>query len=175
MFSMSFLARSILLPLGCSMVTLLPAQTIAATSTPTAALGVLAQAQGLPADFAEHFFDVPLAVRVDLDGRLLGEAMIILGRDDSVRLIEFSDTTDSPFTPAERQPWIDLLGDAWPLGACRTTCPSGLLALHYSLATSQLSILTAKAEADPQQARYYRLPEGGSQGLSAKARRPPSA
>ncbi|TBU77439.1 pilus assembly protein PapC [Pseudomonas daroniae] len=157
--------RSILLPLGSSVITLLPAKAIAATSVPTAELSTLTQAQGLPADFAEHFFDVPLAVRVDLDGRPLGEAMVMLGRDDSVRLIEFTDTTDSPFSPAERQPWIELLGDGWPLGACHSSCPSELMALHYSLATSQLSILTAKAEADPQRARYYQLPEGGSQGL----------
>lgn len=162
---MSFLTRSILLSLGCGAATLLTAQAVAATSTPTSALSILTQAQGLPADFAENLFEVPLAVRVDLDGRLLGEAMVMLGRDDSVRLIEFNDTTDSPFTPAERQPWVDLLGNAQPLGACHTSCPSGLLALHYSLATSQLSILTAKAEADPQQQRYYSLPEGGSRGL----------
>lgn len=43
---------------------------------------LLAQAKGLPKDFDEHFFDVPLAVRIELDQQPLGEAMIVLSRDD---------------------------------------------------------------------------------------------
>jgi hypothetical protein len=41
---------------------------------------LLAQAKGLPSEFEEHFFDVPLAVRVELDQQLLGEAMVVLNR-----------------------------------------------------------------------------------------------
>ena len=37
---------------------------------------LLAQAKGLPAEFEEHFFDVPLAVRVELDQQFVGEAMV---------------------------------------------------------------------------------------------------
>lgn len=55
-------------------------------------LGVLSQAEQLPAGFQEHFFDVPLAVRVDVNAQLLGEALVVLGRDETVRLLSFTDT-----------------------------------------------------------------------------------
>lgn len=35
---------------------------------------LLQQAESLPDDFADHFFGVPLAVRILLDGQLLGKA-----------------------------------------------------------------------------------------------------
>jgi hypothetical protein len=41
---------------------------------------LLTQAQGLPAGFSDHFFDVPLAVQVELDQQPLGEALIVLSR-----------------------------------------------------------------------------------------------
>ena len=37
---------------------------MASDATGTTPRSLLAQAKGLPADFEEHFFDVPLAVRV---------------------------------------------------------------------------------------------------------------
>lgn len=39
----------------------------------TQPLDLLQQAESLPDDFADHFFGVPLAVRVLVDGQLLGE------------------------------------------------------------------------------------------------------
>jgi hypothetical protein len=35
---------------------------------------LLEQAKGLPGEFEEHFFDVPLVVQVELDQQFLGEA-----------------------------------------------------------------------------------------------------
>ncbi len=131
----------------------------------TAPTGVLGQAKGLPADFQAYFFDVPLAVRVDLDGRPLGEALVILGRDESVQLIQFTDLSDSAYGPVEQQRWQDTLADGWPLGTCSKACPNDLLALHYSLVTSQVSILTRKAEHDALASRYHHLPDQGSYGL----------
>ncbi|MNJ63447.1 hypothetical protein D3C77_593480 [compost metagenome] len=54
---------------------------IPASAAASSVLGGRAQVQGLPREFEEHFFDVPLAVRVDLDGRYLGDAMVVLSRD----------------------------------------------------------------------------------------------
>jgi len=64
---------------------------------------LLAQAKGLPSEFEEHFFDVPLAVRVELDQRYLGEAMVVLSRDDRITLIDFADVSDSTIKPSERE------------------------------------------------------------------------
>nr|WP_256675631.1 TcfC E-set like domain-containing protein [Pseudomonas sp. R5(2019)] len=128
-------------------------------------LGVLSQAQGLPKEFDEHFFDVPLAVRVDLDGRNLGDAMVVLSRDERVQLLAFTDTTDSLEPEATRQRWVEFLSQQRALGTCTRDCTNQLLALHYSLVNSQLSILTREAERDGVAAIYHAQPEQGSYGL----------
>ena len=56
-------------PIAAALALLFCASAIAApvSSAGTTPRSLLAQAKGLPADFEEHFFDVPLAVRVELD------------------------------------------------------------------------------------------------------------
>jgi hypothetical protein len=130
-----------------------------------ASSNVLQQALGLPKDFSEHFFEVPLAVRLDLDGRFMGEAMVVLTRDDHLQLLEFTDVSESQASPTARQLWIDYLADARPLGACVHSCPNGLVALHYSLENSQVSILTQAVEHSADEQRYHLQPEQGSRGL----------
>jgi len=129
----------------------------------TSQLGILRQAEGLPKEFDEHFFDVPLAVRVDLDGRLLGEAMVVLSRDERVQLLEFTDTHESHEPETVRQRWSEALQAGQALGNCVKACPLDLVAVHYSLVNSQLSILTRNVERD-QQAAWHQLPEQGSRG-----------
>lgn len=136
-----------------------------ALANPSAALGGLGQVEGLPKDFEAHFYDVPLAVRVDLDGRYLGDAMVVLGRDDRVQLLEFTETLESREPESLRRRWQERLADGRPLGDCRQDCPDGLRAVHYSLVNSQLSLLTNSAETDGISERYHRLPEHGSYGL----------
>ena len=131
----------------------------------TTDLDLLSQAQGLPAEFRDHFFDVPLAVRVDLDGRFLAEAMLVLSRDERVQLLEFTDSRDSKVPPQALQEWLQALSEPRSLGACQQDCPHDLLALHYSLANSQLSILTRSVEQDATAARFHALPKQGSNGL----------
>lgn len=70
---------------------------------------LLEQAKGLPADFEEHLFDVPLAVQVERDSQLVGEALIVLSRDDSITLLEFTDYNESQISPNERDIWADHL------------------------------------------------------------------
>jgi len=130
----------------------------------TSQLGILRQAEGLPKEFDEHFFDVPLAVRIDLDGRLLGEAMVVLSRDERVQLLEFTETHESREPETVRQRWGEVLQAGQALGNCIKACPQDLVAVHYSLVNSQLSILTRNAERD-QQAAWHALPEQGSQGV----------
>ena len=126
---------------------------------------LLTQAKGLPSDFEEHFFDVPLAVRVELDQQFLGEAMVVLTRDDRITLVDFTDVSDSMIKPSERDIWANYLKQGVVLGACQANCPEQLLAVHYSLENSLVSILTQNAERDDQVQRYYNQPEGGSTGL----------
>lgn len=126
---------------------------------------LLAQAKGLPTEFEEHFFDVPLAVRVELDQQFLGEAMVVLTRDDRITLVDFADVGDSTVKASERDTWSNYLKQGVALGGCQAKCPEQLLAVHYSLENSLVSILTENAERDDQAQRYYTLPEGGSTGL----------
>lgn len=128
-------------------------------------VAILAQTRGLPAEFRDHFFDTPLVVRVELDGKFLGDATILLARDETVQLIAFTDISDSKFTPAERQRWVEALHEPRRLGACERSCAAGLLALHYSLENSVLAIVTSAAEHDDTKAQFHALPEGGSRGL----------
>jgi hypothetical protein len=164
MANFSTLTLSIRMALGLAMA-LGPAELLRAQPASGGHLGVLSQAAGLPADFNEHFFDVPLAVRVDLDGRFLGEAMVVLTRDERVQLLQFTDASESLETPQTRQQWAVQLAAPTPLGPCPSACNGGLLALHYSLANSQLSILTQAAERDADAERFYSVPEQGSTGV----------
>lgn len=130
-----------------------------------APLSLLQQAQRLPREFSDHFFDVPLAVRVELNGRLLGEAMITLSRSEQLTLLDFTDATGAAYGAEERERWQSLLQAGMPLGGCQADCPQGLVALHYSLEASLVSILTIDAERTGEPAAPMRLPEQGSQGL----------
>ncbi|MGN7742378.1 CS1-pili formation C-terminal domain-containing protein [Pseudomonas sp. 22526] len=134
-------------------------------AAPSTHLSLLAQAEGLPKEFNEHFFDVPLAVRVTLDRRVLGEAMIVLSRDERVTLLEFNDTHDSDIAAAERDNWQALLQRGVAIGPCETQCGEGLVAVYYSLENSELSLLSKNAERDHTSVEHYAQPEGGSTGL----------
>lgn len=134
-------------------------------AAPAAHPNLLTQAEGLPTEFHEHFFDVPLAVRVMLDRQVLGEAMVVLSRDERVTLLEFSDTRDSDIETLERAKWQTLLQQGLALGPCTASCTEGLIAAHYSLENSELSLLTNNAERDASVSTHYTPPEQGSTGL----------
>jgi len=153
-------------PIAAALALLFCASAAAASeSAGTTPRSLLAQARGLPADFEEHFFDVPLAVRVELDHQPLGEAMVVLSRDDRITLLEFTDTSENRYGAAERETWATYLKAGVPLGNCTGSCPDQLLAVHYSLENSLVSILTEHAERDSEAKRYHEQPAGGSSGL----------
>ena len=78
-------------PIAAALALFLCASALAApTNNANTPRSLLAQAKGLPAEFEEHFFDVPLAVRVERDQQFLGEAMVVLSKDDRVTLLEFT-------------------------------------------------------------------------------------
>lgn len=132
-------------------------------TTSGAVLGSIAK--GLPSEFEAHFFDVPLAVRVDIDGRYLGDALVVLSRDEHVQLLEFTDVQQSQEPADVRRRWQERLAEGRLLGDCERECPEGLKAIHYSLVNSQLSLLTRQAEQQADAPRFHTLPEAGSYGL----------
>ncbi|MGY2440605.1 CS1-pili formation C-terminal domain-containing protein [Pseudomonas sp. SDO52101_S400] len=153
-------------PIAAALALLFCAAAVAApAASGTTPRSLLAQAKGLPTDFEEHFFDVPLAVRVELDQQPLGEAMVVLSRDDRLTLLEFTDTHDSRFSAAERDVWASYLKPGVALGACTGQCPEQMLAVHYNLESSLVSIVTENAERDTEAKRFHDQPEGGSSGL----------
>lgn len=153
-------------PIAGALALLLCASALAAPTAPgTTPRSLLSQAKGLPEEFEAHFFDVPLAVRVELDQQYLGEAMVVLTRDDRITLLEFTDTQDSLISAADRGQWEHLLKQGRLLGACESQCTSGLLAVHYSLENSLVSILTENVERGTVEKRYYDQPQEGSLGL----------
>jgi len=126
---------------------------------------LLAQAKGLPEDFEAHFFDVPLAVRVERDQQFVSEAMVVLSRDDRLTLLNFTDHEGSTLSATERDTWEAYLKAGVQLGNCSRTCPNRLLAVHYNLENSLVSLLTEQVERDDQTPRYMEQPQGGSHGL----------
>lgn len=162
------MSRFFLAALFLASLAAMPARLLANNPTAPAGSGLETLAQGLPEEFRRHFFNLPLAVRIELDGRLLGDAMVLLSEQGTLQLLEFTDAGDSPYTAAQRQTWLDLLGaDAgMPLGAMTGQHKEKLLALHYNLENSMVSIVTAAAEHHTAPvADHYSLPEGGSSGL----------
>ena len=114
------MVRSLLLLLGL----LLSAPLVAADP----AL-LLQQARQLPEGFEEHFFGVPLMVRVTVDGRLLGDGEVLLGRDNSVQLLSLMDVQESEFDEGARERWLSKLGSHLPLGECSRASPEGIVGL----------------------------------------------
>lgn len=153
-------------PIAGALALILCAGALASESKPAdKSVSLLQQAEGLPAEFHEFFFDVPLAVRVEVDRQFLGEAMILLTRDERVTLINFTDTRNSELTSTERDEWSAFLTQGVVLGACKSSCPRQLQTVHYSLADSMVSLVSANAERDPQTLQFHDQPEGGSVGL----------
>ncbi len=128
-------------------------------------LTLLDQAGGLPDDFRDHFFDVPLVVRVERDGRYLGDARAVLSRSNTLSLLEFTDSHGSDQPAGERERWLKVLATPHALGACRQACEQGLVRLHYSLENSLLSLATDTGGRAVAEVRHHALPEGGSRGL----------
>ncbi len=125
---------------------------------------LLQQARQLPEGFEEHFFGVPLMVRVTVDGRLLGDGEVLLGRDNSVQLLSLVDVQESEFDEVARERWLSKLGSHLPLGECGRACPEGIVGLQYSLEESQFSVLTNEVEKAARDQRFMVLPQE-SKGL----------
>lgn len=151
----------LLLSVGALLLNVAPA----ASEQPAAALTILTQSESLPDDFRAHFFNAPLSVRVELNGEFVGDAMIMLSEKNTVQLLEFTDTETSEVPAAARNQLGSQLSEPVALGACESDCPGELTAVHYSLSTATLSVVSRDAPSTNGSVRYHTLPEGGSRGL----------
>ncbi len=85
-------------PIAVALALVICTSTLAAPTPGTVTPGsLLTQAQGLPAGFGDHFFDVPLAVQVELDQQTPGGSLDCAVQDERVTLLEFTDTGDGEF------------------------------------------------------------------------------
>ncbi|MBW3811401.1 fimbrial biogenesis outer membrane usher protein [Aeromonas hydrophila] len=138
---------------------------VAATSPVAQPFGLLQQVDDLPDGFGDHFFDVPLVVLILVNGQLLGEGEIVMGKDTKVQLLTLLDSRESELDERTRQRWSKVLAASHRLGPCQNLCIDEVLAMEYSLENSQLSVLTAGAEqGGPLTPRYHSLPTAGSYG-----------
>ncbi|MFP2505007.1 TcfC E-set like domain-containing protein [Buttiauxella gaviniae] len=129
---------------------------------------LVAQSAALPDEFRQHFFNVPLAARVQINGEELGDAMIMLSEKNTVQLLEFTDPLGARVDANARKKWAQALARPTALGACVTQCSNNLSALDYSLENARLSIYTTDAAAAGGGQRYHALPENGSSGLTLR-------
>ncbi|SEN14725.1 Outer membrane usher protein FimD/PapC [Pseudomonas sp. ok272] len=155
-------------PIAAALALLISTGVLAASSsedeTP-APKSLAVQAQGLPAGFEDYLFNVPLAVRIEVDQQFLSDAMVTLSNDERVTLLELTEGDESSVPAAEREALAAYLKQGVKLGACEGTCPEQVIAVHYNLENSVLSILTQNAERDGAAKRFYELPHDGSRGL----------
>ncbi|NIF32827.1 hypothetical protein F3J29_11880 [Enterobacter sp. Cy-643] len=118
----------------------------------------------MPAEFRQYLFNVPLSARVALDGKILGDAIVILSENGQVQLIRFTDNTESEYGEGERQHWLTALANPVPLGECKKGCPAGLMAIDYNISDARLTLLTPHTTTNNDR-YWYTLPEEGDTGL----------
>ncbi|MGX9257778.1 CS1-pili formation C-terminal domain-containing protein [Pantoea ananatis] len=128
-------------------------------------LSLAKQAAAMPADFRAHFFNTPVSARVLLDGRLLGDASIVLSEDDLVQIINYTDVSSSELSETERQRWLTVFSEPVPLGECKSTCHTGLIASGFNLASAQLTLITSALTEEKRQQLWHALPEKNSAGM----------
>lgn len=131
-------------------------------STPGGTQSLLQQRLQMPAEFREHLFGTPISVRVELDGVHLGDADVLLDEDNRVQLLGFGDSLDSPLPRHDRERWASQLAEPIALGVQETPA-RGLKAIHYSLESSLLTLLSVEGAASEQ--RYITQSTSGSSGL----------
>ena len=143
-----------------SLLSAYPALAAATVRAAPTSLSLLAQAKDIPEDFQQHIFDVPLAVRVQVDGVYLGDAMVLLSASEQIKLLRFTETSESKITEGDRQLWGQILEPGIALGTFQQNCQDFLEA-HFSLENSQLSLISAAA-GDTAAQNYYSVPEHGN-------------
>jgi hypothetical protein len=134
-----------------------------AAASPSPHITLEHQAADLPEDFVEHFFNVPLAIRVVVQGKYLGDAMAVLSARDAVTLLHFTANYDSPWPDSMRARILDMLRTPQTLGICvHVRCPTHWRRLTFDRSSSTLDIVTVDAMAAQPEERHAEVPTSGS-------------
>jgi len=134
-----------------------------AAASPSTHIALEQQAADLPDDFVGHFFNVPLAVRVTMQGEYLGDAMAVLSVRDSVTLLHFTASNDSPWPDSMRTRVLGMLRSPQPLGVCvQARCPTPWRRLTFERSSSTLDIVTVDGMATQPEERHAEVPTSGS-------------
>ncbi|MCA8180527.1 CS1-pili formation C-terminal domain-containing protein [Burkholderia vietnamiensis] len=120
----------------------------------------------LPEGFADALYDTPLAVRVEVDGQYLTDAMVVLDHHRHVTLTQVMDGADSPLPLDTRENYEALLRRGLTLGACSGfDCPMGIVRSAFSMADSKLALFTDHGRAATSSEQHYlAVPKRGSGG-----------
>ncbi|WP_236665369.1 fimbrial biogenesis outer membrane usher protein [Aeromonas hydrophila] len=113
----------------------------------------------MPDGFADYFFGVPLTVRILVDGQLLGEGEIVLGKDTSVQLLALTDSHESELEERDRQRWSKVLTAGAEKGQPLTryhNLPSG--GSYGALLRHQLNL--TQGEGEQRSGRYNLMAQG---------------
>lgn len=135
--------KQTILALALTHALLTAAAPVAATPVSLAGLSLSEQAGNIPAEFRNHFFNAPLAARIELDGVYLGDALLQLSREERVQLLRFTDIGDSPLQPELRERWRAQLGQGIALGRCDADCGE-LRETYFDLTQSTLFLVTGQ-------------------------------
>lgn len=134
-----------------------------AASAPSPHAPLEQQATDLPDDFIGHFFNVPLAVRVTMQGEYLGDAMAVLSTRDSVTLLHFTASNESPWPESMRTRILGMLRNPQALRTCvQDRCPTPWRRLTFDRSSSTLDIVTVDAMATQPEERHAEVPTSGS-------------
>jgi hypothetical protein len=135
--------KQTILALALTHALLTAAAPVAAAPVSLAGLPLSEQADKMPAEFRNHFFNAPLAARIELDGVYLGDAMLQLSREERIQLLRFTDIGDSPLQPELRERWRAQLGQGIALGRCDAECGE-LRESHFDLTSATLFLITGQ-------------------------------
>lgn len=146
---------------GLFVCTMLP---VWADDTAAVALDAEQLRQSVPDAFADALFDTPVAVRIELDGKYMVDALVRLGRDGQVGLQEVLDGVASDVPTQERNRYVSLLQAGVGLGDCTGLLCEGLVRVAYGVADSRLALFTDRAQREYRPDRYLALPGRGGNG-----------
>lgn len=117
-----------------------------------------ASMRGLPEDFRRYFYESEVIVRVYLNDTPLFDAAVSLKENGDVQLLRIVEEAQDADHDA-RTLWVGILQQGVSVGKCEKNCPSGLMAVEYSLDSSVLRLYTAHYETARTKSAYISMPE----------------
>ena len=131
-------------------------------STPSPHMPLEQQAAEVPDEFIGHFFNVPLAVRVVVQGEYLGDAMAVLSASDSVTLLHFTESSESSWPDSMRAHILGMFRNPQQLGVCtQVRCTTPWRRLTFDQSSSTLDIVTVDSIVTRPEERQTEVPTSG--------------